>query len=214
MTGRNDPLRVTSERVLLVEGTDEVNLVQALMRHRFGSETASAAQIIAAGGRSRFRERLRAVVTAAERLTLRAVGVLRDADSDARAAWDSVRDAVEASNLRAPDAHGGFSDGLPAVGVFIVPDGRAPGALETLCAQSVAGTPGGGCVEQYLDCLDRGGALASTNRDKSFAHAWLASRRDPVARVGEAAKQGEWNFDHPAFTPLARFVERLTSVKP
>lgn len=214
MNGRNDPVRITCERVLLVEGTDEVNLLGALMRRRFGRETAAAAQIIAVGGRSRFRGQLRAIVTAAERLTLRAVGVLRDADSDARAAWASVRDAVEESNLRAPDAHGRFSDGLPAVGVFIVPDGRAPGALETLCMQSVAGTPGGDCVEQYLACLDESGDLASTNRDKSFAHAWLASRRDPVARVGEAAKQGEWNFDHPAFTPLARFVERLMSVEP
>lgn len=135
---------------------------------------------------------------------------MRDADTNARDAFRSVHDAVNAVGLQAPREHAGFSDGRPpAVGIFIVPDGRAQGAVETLCNQSVAETPGGACVERYLTCLQDGNALLSRNRDKSFAHAWLASRRDPVARVGEAARQGEWNLDHPAFTPLVRFVERL-----
>ena len=64
----------------------------------------------------------------------------------------------------------------------------------------------------YLACLQAEGALESGNRDKSFAHAWLASRRDPVARVGEGAQQGVWKFDHRAFAPLVRFIERLTTI--
>lgn len=44
------------------------------------------------------------------------------------------------------------------------------------------------------------------------AHAYLASRRDPVARVGEAARQGVWNFDHPAFADLDKFLLRLAGI--
>ena len=127
MSGLPGAMRVERERVLLVEGADEVNFVVALMGHHFDGAAAAAVQVIPVGGRTRFRERLRAVTMAAER---------------------------------------------------------------------------------------RERALHSTNRDKSFAHAWLASCRDPVARVGEAARQGAWNFDHPAFAPLVRFVQRLVTVNP
>ena len=208
MSDGSDSVRITRDRVLLVEGTDEVNLVSALMNHHFGTAAASI-QVVPGGGRTRFRERLNAIKTAGERVSLRALGVVRDADEDARAAWDSVHGAVNAVGLRPPREHAAFSDEPPAVGIFIMPGGQAQGALETLCAQSVAETPGGRCVERYLTCLQDGDALVSRNRDKSFAHAWLASRRDPVARVGEGARQGEWNFDHPAFAPLVQFIEHL-----
>ena len=214
MSGPPGAMRVERERVLLVEGADEVNFVVALMGHHFDGAAAAAVQVIPVGGRTRFRERLRAVTMAAERLPLRAIGVMRDADADAHAAWRSARDAMASVGLQAPDEHAGVSDGPPGVGIFIAPDGGTPGALETLCIRSVAGTAAGGCVEGYLACLEQERALHSTNRDKSFAHAWLASCRDPVARVGEAARQGAWNFDHPAFAPLVRFVQRLVTVNP
>ena len=204
--------RISRDRVLLVEGKDEVNLVSALMNHRFDTRTAASVQVVPVGGRTGFRERLLAVKTAGERVSLRAMGVIRDADANARAAWDSIHGALTRAGLRAPRTHGDFSDGRPGVGIFIVPDGRAQGALETLCVQSLAETPGSDCVERYLACLQAEDALESRNRDKSFAHAWLASRRDPVARVGEGAQQGVWNFKHRAFAPLVQFIERLTTI--
>lgn len=120
-----------------------------------------------------------------------------------------MHDAVNRAGLRAPGGNGGFSDGPPDVGILIIPDARGSGALETLCVRSVAETPAGDCVERYLACLEDGGVLESANRDKSFTHAWLSAGPDPVARVGEGARQGRWNFDHPAFAPLVQFVQRL-----
>lgn len=209
------PVRVVSAHLLLVEGKDEYNLFTELTQRRL-AESAGGVQIVEAGGRTRFEARIRAILQDAARrgVALRAVGVIRDADTNASAAWDSVHGALTRAGLQAPRTHGDFSDGHPRVGIFIVPDGRAHGALETLCKEAVSETPGGRCVERYLTCLEDAHALVSRNRDKSFVHGWLASRRDPVARVGEAAQQGEWNFDHPAFAPLIRFVERLRDINP
>lgn len=212
-SGGRAQVRVESEHLLLVEGKDEYNLFTELTKRRL-AESAGGVQIVEAGGRTLFEARIRAILqdAARRRVTLRAVGVIRDADTNARAAWDSVHGALTRAGLQAPRTHGDFSDGHPGVGIFIVPDGRAQGALETLCVRSLAETPGSDCVERYLACLRADGALESRNRDKSFAHAWLAGRRDPIARVGEAAQQGEWNFDHPAFAPLVHFIERLANV--
>ena len=210
MTAGRNHIRVKCERLLLVEGKDEYNLFEALKTHCLGDSAANV-QVVEAGGHTQFRERIRAILinVAQNRIMLRAMGVVRDADNDGAAAWNSVCGAVREAGLQAPDGHGDFSDGPPDVGVFIIPDAQAQGALETLCVRSLAETPAGDCVNRYLACLENRDALASTNRDKSFAHAWLASRPDPMARVGEGAQQGEWNFEHPAFAPLVQFVKRL-----
>ncbi len=90
-------------------------------------------------------------------------------------------------------------------------DGENPGALETLCRRPVE-TSAEGRWTDYLKCLD--GLRADRNaaqRDKSFTHAWLASIKNPVARVGEGAAQGAWDFAHRAFAQIADFVGRLAA---
>ena len=213
-------LEIWADRLLLVEGRDEGNLFDALIRHRFGGERRSEIQIIDAGGRDRFPGNLRAIALASR--NVRAVGAVRDADDDAvGAVRDADDDAVGAfrsicGHLRQagyapPAAHGGFSGATPAVGVFIVPDGNAPGAVETLCRRSREGDAASGCVEGYMSCLDERGAMRSGNRDKTFAHTYLAATDDPVARVGEGALQGAWNFDSDAFADLSAFLRQLLS---
>ena len=208
-------MRIESERLLLVEGPDDRHLLEALIHH-WPDDAHPDIQFIVAHGASAFRAKIDAIRIAAGRdgRNLRAIGIVRDADQDAAGAWRSVRDAVASSNLQPPDRHAAFSDASPNVGIFIMPDGVSKGTLETLCRHSVADEPAAGCVERYLTCLDEHDAMSSRNRDKSFAHAYLASRRDPVARVGEAGRQGVWNFDHPAFEALDSFLRSLAGIAP
>ena len=209
------PVRIESERLLLVEGPDDRHLLEALIHRRFGDAHPDV-QVVVAGGASAFRARIGAIRIAARRdgMNPRAIGIVRDADRNAAGAWRSVRDAVASSGLEPPERHAVFSETSPSIGIFIVPDGESNGALETLCRRSVAGEPAANCVERYLICLDEHDAMSSRNRDKSFAHAYIASRRNPVARVGEAARQSVWNFDHQAFAALDSFLRRLAGVAP
>ena len=85
--------RIRSDRLLLVEGRDEVNLFDALMKHRLDAEPP--VQVIDAGGKDRFPKNLRALHTAARaRPSLLAIGVVRDADDDAAGAFRSICDHV------------------------------------------------------------------------------------------------------------------------
>ena len=202
-------LKIEKDRLLLVEGRDEVNLFDALIRRRFGEERRSEIQVIDAGGRDRFPGNLNAITLASR--NVRAVGAVRDADDDAGGAFRSVCDHLRNAGYAPPAAHGGFSDATPAVGVFIVPDGDTPGAVETLCRRSREGDAVSGCVEGYMSCLHEHEAMRSGNRDKTFAHAYLAATDDPVARVGEGALQGAWDFDSDAFADLAAFLRQLLS---
>ena len=206
-------LEITSDCLLLVEGKDEVNLFDEFVKHCFGA--GPTVQVIDAGGIRKFPKQLGAIQTAAQaRLSLRAIGVVRDADDDAAGAFMSVYHHIHNVGYEPPAAHGEFSDATPSIGVFIVPNGKDPGAIETLCRRSKEGDEVAKCADEYLRCLEGNEAMRSTNEDKSFAHAYLAAMKDPVARVGEGARQGVWDFDSAAFAELSEFVRKLASRGP
>ena len=203
--------QIRSDRLLLVEGKDEVNLFNALMKHCLDAEPT--VDVIEAGGKDRFSKNLRAIqADARSRPSLLAIGVVRDADDDAAGAFRSVCDHIRNVGYEPPAVHGEFSDATPSIGVFIVPDGEEPGAIESLCRRSREGDDVSRCVEEYIRCLAEHDAMRSTNDDKTFAHAYLAAMGDPVARVGEGARQGVWDFGSPAFSDLSGFLRRLAAI--
>ena len=172
-------------------------------------------EFVRLGGKDRFRRNILAIrAAAASRPPLRAIGVIRDADDNASNAFQSVCDALRHAGYEPPAAHGEVSAGDPPVGVFILPDGAEAGAIETLCRRSVAGGDASRCVDAFIDCLKDQKVLRSRNEDKTFAHAWLAAGEDPVARVGEGARQGAWDFDSEAFADLSEFLRRLFAPAP
>ena len=138
--------------------------------------------------------------------------MIRDADENTDDAFRSICNHLRSVGYEPPTAHGGFSDIKPAVGVFITPDGNWHGAIETLCRRSREGDTVSGCVEDYMSCLDGRGAIRSENRDKTFVHAYLAARDDPLAWVGEGALQGAWDFESDAFSDLSAFLCKLLLV--
>lgn len=202
--------RIRSDRLLLVEGRDEVNLFGELLEHCFDVAGRQTIQIIDVGGREKFGINIAAINAATERCSpLRALGIIRDADDSADSAFQSVCDALRNTGYVPPPVHGDVSGGMPAVGVFILPDGEGAGAIETLCRHSIAGGAASSCVETYIECLKDRGVLHSRNEDKTFTHAWLAAGEDPVARVGEGARQGVWDFGSDAFADLSAFLRNL-----
>ena len=210
--------KIDKPNLLLVEGPDDQLLLEKLVAKN-GSSVAQGIQVVAVEGKDRFREEIRAVVGAQRlgRIQLRSLGVIRDADEDADASFRSVRDGLKNADtaLSLPSVSGEVVGLSPRVGVFIMLDGTSPGSLESLCLRSVHHQPAAKCVEQYLVCLDTGHGWdrdrqpLAAQRDKAFAHAYLASRKDPVARIGEGARQGVWDFNHEVFQPVVRFLVKL-----
>ena len=208
--GRQSRPRLEADLLLLVEGRDEVNLFEKFVQHCL--DDAQSVQVLEVGGKKQFRKRFELVKTDARtRPTLRAIGVVRDADDSARSSFQSVCDGIRSVGYEPPGAHGEFSNAELPIGVFIVPDGSRGGAIETLCRESVREDSAANCVDEYLACLTRHAALRSRNEDKTFTHAYLAALEDPTARVGEGAQQRAWDFRSPAFADLSRFIRALAS---
>ena len=93
--GRQSRPRLEADVLLLVEGQDEVNLFQTLVKQCLEDET-QAVQVLEVGGKDQFKKRFALIMSDAQtRPTLRSIGVVRDADDNAQGSFQSVRDSIQ-----------------------------------------------------------------------------------------------------------------------
>ena len=136
---------------------------------------------------------------------VRSIGIVRDAEGPARSAFQSAQSALGNARLPAPAPAGQASVGSLRVSVFILPDNKHPGMLETLLCRTFAGAAEDRCIDDYFACVP-----ASVHRpEKARAQAWLATKPDPHVSVGVAAKKGYWNLGHAVFADLRNFLVAL-----
>jgi hypothetical protein len=138
------------------------------------------------------------------------LGVVQDAENrSVDQAFQSVRNKLRVSGFEAPDQPMTKGSGRPGVSVFILPNCLDTGMLETLCLQTVASDPAIQCVSEYFQCLQTQGINLPRNMSKAQAQAFLASRPEFVAHVGEAAHKGYWPWNSPVLDQLKQFLQNL-----
>ena len=198
---------IEQEKLLVVEGADDKRLFNALLRH-IG---VSGIQVVGTGGKDNIRQRLKVITQSPDFSKVTSIGVVRDADANAGSALQSVQDALKDANLPSPDAPLSLAEGDIRVAVLIAPYGKPSGAIEDVCLESVAGDAAMGCAQDYLNCIKDSVAEAEqpNNLRKAKAQAFLASRKRPGLRLGEAAEAGYWDFEHAAFDPFKRLLGML-----
>lgn len=199
-----DILNVEKDRLLLVEGRDE----QVLFEKILGQNWTNGIQVIDAGGINRFPGMLAALLAEArvKNIDLQSIGMVRDADEDASAAFQSICSAVSRNGLIAPPQTEVLSTGTPSVAILILPGNGAPGALEDVCLSSISGHPAADCIKSYIRCLRQRGVMESSNAGKTAVHAYLASKADPTSNVGRGAEHDYWDIGSPAFAIIRDFI--------
>lgn len=195
---------IRQKKVLAVEGRDEENFFDALMKYL----SITDVEIEVLGGKEQFREKLPALVKSSGFSDVEVFAVVRDADVDAYAAFESVRRILQKESSRPPEQMNQFSEGKPVVGVFIMPGDSDEGMLEDLCLRTVKEHPAMACVDGFIDCILQ---LENHphNMTKARAQAFLAAMPQIVNSVGIGAKKGYWKFDSDELTDLRSFIERL-----
>ena len=207
--GNEVPLSpITATKLVAVEGKDEVNFLCAL-RDSLG---ISDMEIRDLAGKYIFSTKLRSLVNTSGFNNVISFGVMRDADANAQAAFQSACDALGNVGLAVPVepllvAEG--SQGKPKVIVLIVPHGLNQGMLEDICLQSVVGDPAMTCVDEYFQCVKKNLGSLPSNLSKAKVHAFLSSRDKPDLRLGEAACKGYWQWENQAFEQIKQFLYML-----
>ena len=199
-----NPKSIREKKVLAVEGKDEVNFFEALLKHL----GIASFEIRDVGGKDKFKKKLPALVHTSGFSDVEVLVVVRDAEGDADAAFGSVRNVLRSQKLEPPDRMNQFSNGNPRIGVFIMPGNSDTGMLEDLCLKTVEEHPAMKCVNAFTDC-------ASVLKDppkimaKAKAQVFLAAMSDIANSVGVGAQKGHWNFDSDELDNLRSFIDNL-----
>jgi len=193
--------------LVIVEGPDDQRFFQAFARH-IGLPDIQCEYI---EGRTNLRGVLKTLSTTPGHDKLTSLGVVRDADEDPDAALQSIRDALKAAWLPVPKKVLAPVGEAPRVTVMILPGRGRPGMLETLCLEAVAHDPAMACVDGYFECLEARGLATPTNMAKARVHTFLASRKEPELRLGEASDKGYWPWEAEAFEQVREFLRLVVS---
>jgi len=195
---------IQEKKLLLVEGGDEKNFFQAFLKHL----QIFHIQIASVGGKDQFANRFPRVVKVPGFSQLESLAVIRDADQDAQAAFQSVVYFIKKYGLTAPEKAEEFIQAKPSVGIFIMPGSSEQGMLEDLCLKTVAKHPAMKCVDQFADCVRQLPAPPKVMA-KARAHAFLSAMPKLIESVGRAAELSYWDFNSGELVNLRNFLMKL-----
>jgi len=200
-------IEITQPNLLVVEGKEEELFFGAFIKHL----DLQNVQVMGIGGKTTLRRNLKALTLSPHFADVIFLGIVRDANNDPGAAFQSVRDALHAVNLPAPECPLVPAGDSPRVAVMILPEEGVAGMLEDLCLGSVMQDPAMHCAEQYFECLHREGLSLPDNMSKAKVQVFLASRPRAGLRLGEAAQAGYWPWDAEAFQQVRTFLQLIGS---
>jgi hypothetical protein len=163
---------ITQPKVLLVEGKDERYLFTRLITDL----ALTNIEVRDIGGKTKFRDRLEALMKISGHENITSVGILRDADTNPDGAFQSVCDALQKAGLPRPIAPLQPVGDAPQVTIMILPGGESPGMLEDVCLESVVDDPAMPCVDEFFQCLGEQIKALPRNLAKARVRAFLASR--------------------------------------
>ena len=209
------PSRTSSHR-LLVEGQDDVRVIEALRSRRF--EREAEWESIAKEGVERLLRSLYDEVNRSNRRMAegRIIGIVIDADGDAQGRWAAVRDRLRRAGVEAPDASDREGTIIPAarrkprVGVWIMPDNVSEGELEDFVAQMVPATdPVWPKSQSYIASIPESERkFIEKKTTRAIVHAWLATREDP-RQMGTAIRAGDLQTNGELCQRFLAWLQRL-----
>lgn len=203
------PINITSKKVLAVEGIDEKNFFETLLRHL----GIANFQIEVVGGKNQFPKRFPALLKTPGFFApdkspfVTHVALIRDRDEDD--AFQSIAAMVKKEGLTPPESHGSFSKANPRIGIFIMPGNAVEGTmLEDLCLKTVETHPAMKCVNEFVSCVC---ALKAKLKSiaKTKAQTFLAAQPEIANSVGVGAQKGYWDFTSPVLDELKQFLNLL-----
>jgi len=224
--------RIISNNILAVEGNDECNFFQALLRH-INIESIqwcqyiikrendpdftldhNTVQLIDIGGKDNFKREFEALAIIDGFSNIEKLGLIRDAeDRRAMEAFQSICTILRNNNLPVPDSMNSIKiDSSPRLGVFIMPDNQGTGMLETLCLHTLNRQQIESCIDEFISCFSQvmqQDEIEKFNEPKARVQSYLSSRAPIVNSLGLAAQRGFWDLSHSCFDDIKIFLYTL-----
>lgn len=206
-TQKEKTIEIKKNHLMIVEGQDEFRFFNAFFKYH----NISDIQIIDIGGKTQFKNRIRAVVISQYFHQVKSIGIVRDADDNPQGAFQSICHSLKSAGLNAPTAPMTITDSKPRVAVYICPSQNKKGAIENIILNSVKKLPVMECVNSFIDCLlnNKTDLNPPHNIEKAKVQAFLSSKGEGGIQVGLASEKGYFPLGDPAFNDIKKFINLL-----
>jgi hypothetical protein len=199
-------IEIASSNLLIVEGEEERLFFEALKNYM----QLEGIQIIPIGGKDKIHANLKALVKSPRFSNVFSINIVRDANTNPKGAFQSVCAALRGAGLPVPQKALQAVGENPRVCIMILPQEDTPGMLEDICLRAIENDPAYFCAHKYFDCLKDQGMPLPKNSSKALIQVFLASRKEPGKRLGEAAQAGYFPWDNKAFDGIKEFFKMIS----
>lgn len=210
----NDVIQGDKLNYLLVEGSDDAQVMFHLLRHY---KLHSQITIQSREGIDTLLERLEVDLMRSAETRL---GIIVDADIDLATRWQSLHDRLAKAGYTgapfAPDPAGTIimQVGRPLVGLWLMPDNALPGMLEDFMSllippKDVLWPMAQGSVQQVIATERR---FPATQQMKANVHTWLAWQEEPGKPMGQAVTKQYFVPDAPYAQQLIAWMRQLFDI--
>ena len=205
----NRPLSEPSDRLLLVEGSDDQHVVRHLWERRYGRGVPF--QISPRGGVDGVIESIR---NEARVLGRQALGILVDSNNDPTTRWQSISDRIASVGIQAPATPHrdgtdiAATDDTPRIGIWLMPNNQSLGELEDFVAEMIPDNdPVWPLSQDYISRIpDEYREFAENKASTAEVYAWLAAREDP-RQMGAAIGARDLDIDGYLCTHFTDWLE-------
>ena len=135
---------------------------------------------------------------------IRKILIVADFDDGLKNRFDSIRNALSKNNLPSPDKLGIWSEDSPGIQIYLFPNNKGTGMLETLCRNSIGDTELQKCVSRYEECIE-GTGVKIKNPDKMRMFSFIAAH-SRSCNVGVAAKVKIIDVTSETFSDIRRVL--------
>lgn len=148
-------------------------------------------------------------------VNVESLGIIRDANSSADSAFQSVQGCLKNSDLPVPPSLAdrratgtNHARKRLTVSVFILPDNKSPGELETLLYQTL--NPDiVKCIDDFVRCAKDATGVSPLKPCKARVAAFVAVQKKAPHSLAVSARQGVWDFDHDELSSVGEFLQEL-----
>ena len=182
---------IKSQKLLLVEGKDEEVFFKIFLKRK----KIDGIQIMSSGGKHQFQTLFPRIKKAPGFDEINSLAVIHDADMDAYKAFQSICSVLNNNDMKSPDKISSFVSGSPRVGVFIIPDGKNKGKLESLCLSTVESEKIIKCIDSFIACIEQESNLNNSGYNppkdihKARCRAFLSAMEKDTPTLGIAAEK-------------------------
>ena len=167
-------------------------------------------ETVAKGGLQRLVDAIGPEINVSGRSVL---GILVDANDNPQKRWQLLQRKLKEKGIvapAAPERNGTVVEGIPRIGIWIMPDNQSPGELEDFIERLVPSSdPVWKMASDFIDAIpDSQRKFPENKQVKAKVRAWLATRARP-RNLGEAIGKGDLSVSEPIARALANWLRIL-----